>query len=591
GERWGRHWMDVWRYSDWYGRRSVPDVWNSAPQIWRWRDWIVRSLNDDAGYDHMLRMMLAADEIAPDDDQAAVATGFLIRNWYALNPNDWMRNNVEHTAKAMLGLTFNCAHCHDHKYDPITHEDYFRFRAFFETIGIRQDRVAGEADPGPFQEYDYSTLRKVVRIGSVSVFDKQPDAPTWFYTGGDERNRLTERGSIRPGLPAVFGDEPVAIERTELPPVAWYPGLRPSIQQTELADAERKIELAGGELTAARAASDAELPALLAAETKAAAEFDAAAQAARAAGESNAIAGRQSLLLDATTGRRILNLELREVDSLQDGDQLRFQLRLLTNTHFNFQLARDAVKGLTAGYVAFDAGRIWAYEPGSFREFEIGRYDFAAGQTRFDLEWKFHPDDDTATLRIVCVGEKPATGDAATGVAVEPIVLVEGTRVAINGWNPVGDPTKTITFDAHTGSVAAIDQIEWLRAARRTPPVADSAEASRAVVLIDFESPAYAEGRDVVGRHGWSASSFCQSPATSIVSATIGNSSLSEQAARLRAASRAVEAVKLRVTAAEAAHAAAEASRASVAARIAADNAQYRGSLPEDVRRSAAKFL
>ena len=47
GERWGRRWMDVWRYSDWYGRRSVPDVLNSYGQIWRWRDWIVRSLNDD----------------------------------------------------------------------------------------------------------------------------------------------------------------------------------------------------------------------------------------------------------------------------------------------------------------------------------------------------------------------------------------------------------------------------------------------------------------------------------------------------------------------------------------------------------------
>jgi signal transduction histidine kinase len=54
GERWGRHWMDVWRYSDWYGRRSVPDVWNSAPQIWRWRDWIVRSLNEGKGYDRMI---------------------------------------------------------------------------------------------------------------------------------------------------------------------------------------------------------------------------------------------------------------------------------------------------------------------------------------------------------------------------------------------------------------------------------------------------------------------------------------------------------------------------------------------------------
>ncbi len=125
GERWGRHWMDVWRYGDWYGRRNVSDVRNSAGQIWRWRDWIVRSLNRDHGYDRMIQEMLAADEICPEDYEAGVATGYLIRNYYSLNPNDWMRSNVEHVGKAFLALTFNCAHCHDHKYDPITHEDYF----------------------------------------------------------------------------------------------------------------------------------------------------------------------------------------------------------------------------------------------------------------------------------------------------------------------------------------------------------------------------------------------------------------------------------------------------------------------------------
>src|SRR5438105_571717 len=75
GERWARHWMDVWRYSDWYGRRGVPDVWNSAPQIWRWRDWIVESLNRDTGYGRMVVEMLAADEVAPADDDARRATG------------------------------------------------------------------------------------------------------------------------------------------------------------------------------------------------------------------------------------------------------------------------------------------------------------------------------------------------------------------------------------------------------------------------------------------------------------------------------------------------------------------------------------
>ena len=248
GERWGRHWMDVWRYSDWYGRRYVPDVWNSAPQIWRWRDWIVRSLNSDKGYDQLVAHMIAADEIVPQDREAGYATGYLIRNWYALNPNDWMRANVEHTGKAFLGLTFNCAHCHDHKYDPITHDDYFQLRAFFEPISIRQERAPGEADPGPFQEYEYGKLRTIQRLGAVRIYDKNPDAKTWFYTGGDERNRVQQRGSISPGLPDFLTDSPVQIEQVELPPRAWYPGLQPEIQQTVLAEAASALDTAQSRL-------------------------------------------------------------------------------------------------------------------------------------------------------------------------------------------------------------------------------------------------------------------------------------------------------------------------------------------------------
>ena len=251
GERWGRHWMDVWRYSDWYGRRNVPDVWNSAPQVWRWRDWIIHSLNEDKSYGQMIQEMLAGDEISPDDPQTAVATGYLIRNWYALNPNDWMRNTVEHTGKAFLGLTFNCAHCHDHKYDPITQEDYFRLRAFFEPMYVRQDRIPGEADPGPFQDYDYSTLRKIQHLGSVRVFDKVPDATTWFYTDGDERNRDQERGSVAPGVPAVFTPTSLKINPIELPTVAWYPGFHPEIQATVRADAQAQLKLAETQLATA----------------------------------------------------------------------------------------------------------------------------------------------------------------------------------------------------------------------------------------------------------------------------------------------------------------------------------------------------
>ncbi|MBL8820799.1 MAG: DUF1549 domain-containing protein, partial [Planctomyces sp.] len=111
-ERWARHWMDIWRYSDWAGYGA--EVRESQPHIWRWRDWIVDSLHEDKAYDQMVREMLAGDEIAPEDDKTIRATGFLVRNWFRFNRNVWLDNTVEHTAKAFLGTTMNCARCHDH---------------------------------------------------------------------------------------------------------------------------------------------------------------------------------------------------------------------------------------------------------------------------------------------------------------------------------------------------------------------------------------------------------------------------------------------------------------------------------------------
>ena len=144
GERWGRHWMDVWRYSDWYGLGE--EVRYSHPHIWHWRDWIVAALNSDKGYDRMVVEMLAADELVPDDPVAVRATGFLVRNWDIFNRNTWLGNTVEHTARAFLGVTIQCARCHDHKFDPISQSDYYRLRAFFEPVHIRIDRVPGQPD-------------------------------------------------------------------------------------------------------------------------------------------------------------------------------------------------------------------------------------------------------------------------------------------------------------------------------------------------------------------------------------------------------------------------------------------------------------
>src|SRR5260221_10270524 len=137
--------MDFGRYPD--GAGYGPEVRDSQRHVGRWRDWIVESLNAGKGYDRMVTEMLAADEVSPADPDTLRATGFLARNWFMFNRNVWLDNTVEHTAKAFLGLTMNCARCHDHKYDPVAQKEYFEFRAFFEPHDVRLDRIPGQPDP------------------------------------------------------------------------------------------------------------------------------------------------------------------------------------------------------------------------------------------------------------------------------------------------------------------------------------------------------------------------------------------------------------------------------------------------------------
>ena len=235
GERWGRHWMDVWRYSDWDGYGK--EVRESRPHIWRWRDWIVESLNADVGYDRMVRAMLAGDEIAPDDPSTLRATGFLARNWYKFNRNIWLDNTVEHTSKAFLGLTVDCARCHDHKYDPIPQADYYRFRAFFEPIEVAADRVPGQPDT----DVD----------GLARVYDAHADRPTYLYRRGDEKQPVEDH-PLDPAVPRALGAVP-EIAPVDLPAVASYPGLRDHVRREALDAAEAAVDAARAELESARA--------------------------------------------------------------------------------------------------------------------------------------------------------------------------------------------------------------------------------------------------------------------------------------------------------------------------------------------------
>jgi hypothetical protein len=190
GERWGRHWMDVWRYSDPFGNGE--EYRYSHRHIWRWRDWIVESLNADKGYDQMIREMLAGDELAPADPNTLRATGYLARNWYKFNRNIWIQDAVEYTAAGFLGITMRCARCHDHKYDPISQADYYRFRAFFEPHDVRIDAVPGQAD--------------LTKDGVTRVYDKTPEQPTYVFMRGDERYPDKSRPML-PALPTIFATD------------------------------------------------------------------------------------------------------------------------------------------------------------------------------------------------------------------------------------------------------------------------------------------------------------------------------------------------------------------------------------------------
>ncbi|MDA1014781.1 MAG: DUF1553 domain-containing protein [Planctomycetota bacterium] len=245
GERWGRHWMDVWRYSDWYGRRQVNDVRNSYPHIWRWRDWIIQSLNEDKGYDQMLREMLAADELYPDDDSRMPALGFIIRNWFSLNYDTWKQDLVEHTGKAFLGLRLNCAHCHDHKYDPISQREYFQFRAFFEPLELRHDRVPNGPKLAKYIRYRPSSGGSLgpIKAGLPRVYDHFVDDKTFMYRLGDTRDRM-DRPPVQPAGLAILGGDKLKIQEVRLPPVAWYPGLKAFAQQAEIDQRRQAVKSA-----------------------------------------------------------------------------------------------------------------------------------------------------------------------------------------------------------------------------------------------------------------------------------------------------------------------------------------------------------
>jgi hypothetical protein len=174
GERWARHWLDLARYADSNGYEHD----EIRPEMWRYRDYVVRAFNDDRPYDRFIMEQLAGDEIAPDDPEARIATGFNLLGPdmtdsadQAARRQNTLNDMTDTAASVFLGLTLQCARCHDHKFEPLTQKDYYRFQAFFVAAQFRKDIPVGRA-----AELEAFERARAEHAGKVGALKQQVEA-------------------------------------------------------------------------------------------------------------------------------------------------------------------------------------------------------------------------------------------------------------------------------------------------------------------------------------------------------------------------------------------------------------------------------
>lgn len=209
GERWARHWLDLVRYAESDGFRADA----VRPHVWRYRDYVIDAFNADKSYPQFVLEQLAGDEVAPDDPAALAATGYLRHYLYEHNQRDartqWddiLNNITDTTGDVFLGLGMGCARCHDHKFDAILQDDYFRLQAFFAPLLPRDDRVAAtaqqrEAYQAAASEWETATaeIREIIDAALRTGLDKEaaskigmfpPDIQAIMAKPAEQRSQL-----------------------------------------------------------------------------------------------------------------------------------------------------------------------------------------------------------------------------------------------------------------------------------------------------------------------------------------------------------------------------------------------------------------
>ncbi len=165
GERWGRHWLDVARYSDTKGQVKRQREDPNYPFAWTYRDYVIRSFNDDKPYNVFMIEQLAADKLPATarNPTNLAALGFLTLGERFLGmQNDIINDRIDVVTKGFLGLTVTCARCHDHKFDPIPTKDYYSLHGIFASCTEPAvEPVLAKTVGGP----DYSDYYKKRMVG------------------------------------------------------------------------------------------------------------------------------------------------------------------------------------------------------------------------------------------------------------------------------------------------------------------------------------------------------------------------------------------------------------------------------------------
>jgi hypothetical protein len=182
GERWGQHWLDVVRYAESNGY----EIDAERPNAWRYRDYVVQSLNEDKPFDQFVKEQIAGDLMAAGKDTRANATLWVATGLHRCGPihivsgnvdpeenrNEVLTEMVMGVGAVFLGLTMNCARCHDHKFDPISQADYYRLEAFFAATRPKDVDFSTAEERSAHQLQLLNTMAKLAPIkAKVAALD------------------------------------------------------------------------------------------------------------------------------------------------------------------------------------------------------------------------------------------------------------------------------------------------------------------------------------------------------------------------------------------------------------------------------------